>query len=49
MNSVPCTLRASDPPVAGNTEGGMMAVDIKYVHVNTVDWLVYTAYTNVLM
>ncbi len=21
MNSVPCTLKASDPPIAGNTEG----------------------------
>ena len=24
MNSVPCTLKASDPPIAGNTEGKLL-------------------------
>lgn len=34
MNSVPCTLKAGDPPIAGNTEGtggvlAMLLVDLR--------------------
>ena len=38
MNSVPCTLKASDPPIAGNTEGscwGQKGLAYVAVHVDS--------------